>query len=119
MGGLAVSTAPAGAAPYPGTVKTFCHLSVVDSSGSQVKLAVKVGSVGNGEPEGRATVTLDRKGSGGQSTQSTAYQGGREVLEFNGRKPGKYTATLDFNSKPADSVYKNCSDSISFKVTRR
>ena len=120
MGGLmAVSTAPADAAPYPGTIKTTCHITVVNSKASSVKLVIRVSAPGNGEPRGKATIILDRDGRGDRETKERPYDGGRDVIDFGKQKTGNYTATFDFNSRPRDSVYKDCADSISFKVTKK
>lgn len=117
---VAAATTTADAAPYPGTVATNCHVNVKSATRQNTRVAVWVTAAGNGEPKGRATVSAERRKGGDSGRDSSWISGGARVTLSLGRlKPGVYDGTFRFNSMPTTSVYKNCSEDFSFRVTRR
>lgn len=120
-GGLvAGTTVSADAAPYPGTVATNCHVSVKDATTrGGTRVAVWVTAAGDGDLKGRASVRAERRLGGDAASDSGWYDGGRLTLSLGKLKPGVYDGNFRFNSMPAGSVYKNCSEDFSFRVTRR
>jgi hypothetical protein len=114
------ATTTAQADPYPGTVKTFCHVDVKGNKvGSKTRVVVRVTAAGSGDPRGRVNVSAERRSGGDGAGASDFYDGGRLTLSLGKLSKGNYEGSLHFNSKPARSVYKNCSNDFSFRVTRR
>ena len=74
---------------------------------------------GAGDLMGRASVLAERRAGGDAGSDSGWYGGGRLTLSLGKLKPGVYDGTFRFNSMPARSVYKDCSEDFSFRVTRR
>ena len=74
---------------------------------------------GEVHPPGRAWGGAERRGGGDAAGDSGWYDGGRLTLSLGKLKPGVYDGIFRFNSMPAGSVYKNCSEDFSFRVTRR
>ena len=119
--GLVVGlTTSADAAPYPGTVATNCHVDVKRASAREgTRVVVWVSAAGDGEPKGRASVSVDRRKGGDSASDSGFISGGdRLSLSLGTLRKGVYDGTFSFNSQPAKSVYKNCSEDFSFRVTR-
>ncbi|MBI2242464.1 MAG: hypothetical protein HYU55_00365 [Nocardioides sp.] len=120
-GGLVAGVATsAEAAPYPGTVATNCHVNVKSHSASKgTRVVVWVSAAGDGEPKGRASVSVERRKGGDRASDSGWISGGdRLTLNLGKLRRGVYDGSFNFNSQPAKSVYKNCSEGFSFRVTR-
>ncbi|MBI2242463.1 MAG: hypothetical protein HYU55_00360 [Nocardioides sp.] len=117
---VAVSTTTSSAAPYPGTVATNCNVNVRHATTrSGTRIAVWVTAAGNGQPKGRVTVNVDRRKGGDSASDSGWFNGGRTIMKMGRLRPGVYDGNFHFNSRPAKSVFKNCSESFAFRVTRR
>ena len=117
---VGVSTAPSTAAPYPGTVATNCQVNVRNATTrGGTRVAVWVTAAGNGQPRGNVSVSVDRRNGGDSASDSGWFNGGRTIMKLGRLRKGVYDGTFHFNSRPADSVYKNCSEDFSFRVTRR
>ena len=120
-GGLVAGVATsADAAPYPGTIATNCHADVKSLTARKgTRVVVWVTAAGNGEPKGRATVNVHRRKGGDSASDSGWISGGdRLTLSLGKLRSGVYDGTFRFNSQPTQSVYKNCSEDFSFRVTR-
>lgn len=119
-GVVAVSNTPAVAAPYPGTVDTYCHAHEVgrtfDNEGVKVYLNVSID--GNGHPSGRAIFLFDKRHSNKSYKFTDGYGGGHQKFRLGELRRGKYDVTVKFHSRPRDSVYKNCSDSFTMRVRK-
>ncbi len=117
---VGVSAETATAAPYPGTVATNCHVDVRNSTTvGGTRVAVWVTAAGDGEPKGRVSVSVDQRRGGDSASDSGWFDGGRTVLRLGRLRPGVYDGHMFFNSMPPRSVFKNCSEDFSFRVTRR
>ncbi len=117
---VGVTSAPSNAAPYPGTVATNCHVKILNATTTGgTRIAVWVTTAGNGQPKGRVFVRVDRRKGGDSATDWGWYSGGRKVMHLGRLRPGVYDGNFYFNSKPARSVFQNCSQDFSFRVTRR
>ncbi len=127
---VAATTMTADAAPYPGTVATNCHVVVKSSSTRDgTTVAVWVTVAGKGSPSGSATVKVDRtrksrhadlpQSASGSGSISGEGRGNGAKVDLGKLRPGKYDGVFKFDSKPKRSVYKNCSEGFSFRVTKR
>jgi len=117
---VGVTTAPSNAAPYPGTVATNCHVKVLNATTrGGTRIAVWVTAAGNGQPKGTTWVKVERRKGGDSASDSGWFNGGRTVAHLGRLRPGVYDGNFYFNSRPGGSVYKNCSQEFSFRVTRR
>ncbi len=117
---VGVTTAPSTAAPYPGTVATNCHVKVKNATTrGGTRIAVWVTAAGDGQPKGSVWVRADRRRGGDSGSDSGWFSGERTIMKLGRLRPGVYDGNFYFNSKPAKSVYKNCSQEFSFRVTRR
>jgi hypothetical protein len=117
---VGVSAETATAAPYPGTVATNCHVNVREATTrGGTTVAVWVTAAGDGEPKGRVTVGVDRRRGGDSARARGFFDGGRTVLDLGRLRPGVYDGSMFFNSMPPRSVFKNCGEDFSFRVTRR
>jgi hypothetical protein len=115
---VAAATTTADAAPYPGTVATNCHVDVKSSTTRGTKVVVWVTAAGDGEPKGRVRVSAERRKGGHSASDSGWFDGGRTVLKLGKLKKGVYDGSMFFNSMPPKSVFKNCGEDFSFRVTR-
>jgi len=121
-GSVAAATTSADAAPYPGTVATNCHVDVLGhrlTPRQAVQVEVWVTAAGDGDLKGQASVSAERRNGGDSGSDSSWYSGGRITLSLGKLKAGVYDGTFHFDSKPAKSVYKNCSQGFSFRVQPR
>ena len=117
---VAAATTTAEAAPYPGTVATNCSVNVLESSAREgTRIAVRVTAPGEGDPKGRVRVSVERRNGGDSASDSGWFDGGRTILNLGRLRPGVYDGDMFFNSMPPRSVYKNCGEGFSFRVTRR
>jgi hypothetical protein len=117
---VAVSTTTADAAPYPGTVRTNCHVDVRSATTSGgTRVAVWVTAPGDGQPRGQATVRVDQRRGRDGARDSGRYTGGKLLMRLGKLRPGVYDGNFHFDSAPAGSVYKNCNQGFTFRVTRR
>ena len=117
---VAVSTEASTAAPYPGTVATNCSVNVLSSSTRDgTRVAVRVTAPGEGDPKGRVSVRVERRKGGDSASDRGWFDGGRTILNLGRLRPGVYDGSMFFNSMPPRSVYKNCGEDFSFRVTRR
>ena len=116
---VAAATTTAEAAPYPGTVATNCSVEVLSSTKKNTRVAVRVSAAGEGAPKGRVTVSVEHNKGRDSARERGFYDGGRLVLELGRLKTGRYDGRMFFNSMPPRSVYKNCGQGFSFRVTRR
>jgi len=117
---VAVSTTTSTAAPYPGTAATNCHVNIKNATTrGGTRIAVWVTAAGDGQPKGSVWVRAERRKGGDSGSDSGWFSGERTIMKLGRLRPGVYDGNFYFNSKPARSVYKNCSQEFSFRVTRR
>lgn len=102
---VTASSADAGVAPYPGTVKTRTIAVGLRSKQPHVaKVFVKVTSYGNGKPTGRLEFTFVKRANGKNYTFSRGYDGVHRY-KFHGLQSGTYAAVVNF-VPPDNSVYR-------------
>lgn len=119
---VAFSAAPSDAAPYPGTIDTNCSAEALNNPrvGNPAKVEFRVTTGGNGSARGLATFSYERKSSGIVVDEFTRHYRGPapEKYAFDGLPRGHYVVRVFFNSKPGDSVYKNCRTNFDQDVRR-
>lgn len=115
-----VASNAGGTDPYPGSVPTNCDGEALNSPrvGNPATVRFRAGSGGNGAPKGVVTFSYERKKNGVIVDEfSRQYDGPQwEKYAFTGIPKGNYTVNVHFNTKPADSVYKNCNTSFSQEI---
>jgi hypothetical protein len=121
--GSAVALAGGGATaggPYPGTIDTTCEAEALNNPevGDAARARFRVTTDGNGGASGRVTFTYERRTNDNVVAEySRSYDGpGWTDYRFQDLPRGKYDVRVNFNSQPADSVYKNCSTSYDQRV---
>jgi hypothetical protein len=130
IGGGLVAAAPSATAvptgdPYPGSIETNCNADNLNNprvgGNARVKLNVRPEVDGNQELRGRAVFSYVRKSNDTVVAEfRRLYRGpGRTNYAFSGLPKGRYTVKVFFNSRPDQSVYKNCSDKFSQRVRPR
>lgn len=110
-------------APYPGSIDTNCEADALNSprAGRPAKVRFRAGSDGNGAPHGVVTFKYKKRSNGNTvRTFTEQYQGPEwQRYAFSGIPKGSYHVDVHFNTKPADSVYKNCDTGFNQKVRPR
>lgn len=130
-GGLvaATVTTPANSAapdrfgdPYPGSVNTNCHGKALNKprAGKPAKVQFRVTTGGDADLRGRVFFTYERKRSGLVVDEfKRRYDGpGFTKYAFDNIPKGRYTVRVFFDSRPTNSVYKNCRTNFSQRVRR-
>lgn len=105
--------------PYPGTVDTTTTASAAKTV-KKNRTANVCGKVevtnGSGTPVGRLTISV--KGPNFSDSDKFGYAGGKVCFRTGKlKKTGKYTVKVSFDAK-SGTVYKDSSDSTSFKVVK-
>jgi hypothetical protein len=116
-----VAAPVASAAPYPHTVTTYCHAQAKPSripSSVRPKFYFWITTNGNGRPQTRVNITIERISDGSVVHRThRRYDERRELWRFKTLRPGLYRFV--FRTRVAEnSVYKNCSVSRRLRVTR-
>lgn len=109
--------------PYPGTVDTTCKAKAKNSPRGTKKTAYSVFKVttdGNGRASGKVSLRYFNKRTDRVRREVTVNyrKRGWKRIGVSGLNRGKYKVTSSFDSRPADSVYKDCSISFAQKVRR-
>lgn len=118
--GLVAVPASAGAAPYPGSVRTTTIATgpAKFKQGHRPKTTAKVSAAGNARPVGQLKVRYQRKQGGFTATKTVKYKG--KKVSFRGpklKKRGKYVVRVQYRPK-SDSVWTKSTDSYTFKVVK-
>lgn len=121
--GAAVVDVAAAGEPYPGSVPTTC-VSVamnqpVEGRAARVRFEVTVD--GEGAPAGRVHFIYQRKKTNAVVEEyRRSYTGpGSTKYAFRRLPAGRFRVAVRFDSKPNDSVYQDCSNSVSQRVRAR
>ena len=120
LGLTTVSSQPASADPYPGTVPTTTNVKYRSSVRRTHKFSMKVNvsAAGNVKPTGTVACKVKRKKGGYKFSKSRAYTGGTTKIRTGRlKKTGRYSFTCTYQP-PAGSVFQASSKSGSFKVRR-
>ncbi len=119
---VAVSSAPAGADPYPGTVQTTVvvkHKKKVPVR-HRIKIKVTVTAAGNAQPTGQVKIKVKRVGGGAKKFKRTVSYAGGTVKFRTGKlkRPGRYKVKVKY-IPPAGSVFTPSKAISKFKVKRK
>lgn len=108
--------------PYPGTVDTTCKARAENSPRAKQTAysRVKVTTNGNGRASGKMTLSYFNKRTDKVRRIVSVRYGGQswKKVGVSGLNRGNYSVSVAFDSRPADSVYKDCSTSFAQKVRR-
>ncbi|WP_121256224.1 hypothetical protein [Nocardioides ferulae] len=121
-GMVALTSAPATAGPYTGTVETSTSIDAPAKvrKGAKARICVTVTAVDSDtRPKGRITVRAMHGTKGLQSLKTKDYRGSTTCLRTHRlKKIGKYTVRVHFDRK-AGSIWKDSNQRVDMKVTRR
>ncbi len=117
----AVSTSPAAAAKYPNSVTTRCGAYAIGTpkNDRQTKIRAEVSAPSTTQnPRGWIEITV-RKFNGRDGGNGRFFtRGGPVQLRFGPLRPGRYSGSMYFDSRPGASKFKDCTDGFFFRVRR-
>jgi hypothetical protein len=123
-GGLVAGAGVASAAPgYPDSVDTKCQGKALndpreDGAPARIQLRVKPRDATNAAPRGKVVVRYVRRSNGDVARKFRRdYDGpGYEKYSFADVPRGRYRVEVDYNAKPARSVFQDCGTSFRQRI---
>lgn len=107
------AAAPANAAgPYPGPVKTSCHLAHMKKKSHHRRVHPRVWVTASGNTKVRGSITVRI----GHRSETVTYDGGAPTVHLGKFHKGHHTIKMHFTPK-SGSVFKGCSVSGTIKLT--